>query len=151
MRAFLDTNIVYDLLCQRPFDAEGIVQIKVMQAFGDVELWASSKSYTDLFYLIRKELGSAQAQELLESSLDWLQPCSVDGDDLRAALHARWADFEDCLVNEGARKVKADYLVTRDANGFSASALPHGSASDFMDFVFQQTNIRYALEDVEAA
>lgn len=146
MRAFLDTNIVYDMLCQRPFDQEAIVRLKVMHAFGDVELWASSKSYTDLFYLIRKELGGDEAQELLESSLEWLQPCSVDGDDLHAALHARWTDFEDCLVNEGARKVKADYLITRDAKGFSASRIPHGSANEFMEFVFEQTNVRYALE-----
>jgi hypothetical protein len=39
MRAMLDTNIVYDMLCKRPFDEEGLLQLKIMHAFGDVELW----------------------------------------------------------------------------------------------------------------
>ena len=44
-----------------------------------------------------------------------------------------------------AKKVKADYLVTRDIKGFGSTRIPHGSASEFMDFVFEKTRIRYAL------
>ena len=146
MRVLLDTNIIYDILCKRPYDADGLLQLKVMEAFGDVDLWISAKSYTDLFYLIAKELGSEQAQALLESTLEWLSVCSVEEDDIKSGLQARWSDFEDCLVNICAEKVKADYLITRDAHGFDDARIPHGSASSFMDFVFEKTNVRYALE-----
>ena len=146
MRALLDTNIVYDILCKRPFDEDGLLRMRVMHAFGDVELWVSAKSYTDLYYLIRRELSSEAAHDLLEDTLEWLNVCSVEEADVRAALGARWRDFEDCLVDVCAQKVKADYLVTRDAKGFADSRIPHGSASSFMDFVFQHTNVRYALE-----
>ena len=146
MRALLDTNIVYDILCKRPFDEDGLLRMRVMHAFGDVELWASAKSYTDLYRLIRRELGSEAAHDLLEDTLEWLSVCSVEEADVRAALRARWRDFEDCLVDVCAQKVKADYLVTRDPRGFAGSRIPHGSASSFMDFVFQKTNVRYALE-----
>ena len=54
----------------------------------------------------------------------------------------RVTEFED------AEKVKADYLVTRDAVGFERAKIPHGTASDFMEFVFRKTNIRYAIEDM---
>ena len=145
MRALLDTNIVYDALCKRPFDEEGLLQLKVMQAFGDVELWVSGKSYTDLFYLMNRELDSDTAQDLLEETLDWVKVCSVDEEDIARALQARWRDFEDSLVNVCAEKVKADYLVTRDIKGFGSTRIPHGSASEFMDFVFEKTRIRYAL------
>ena len=110
MRALLDTNIVYDALCKRPFDEEGLLQLKVMQAFGDVELWVSGKSYADLFYLMNRELDSDTAQDLLEETLDWVKVCSVDEEDIARALQARWRDFEDSLVNVCAEKVKADYL-----------------------------------------
>ena len=145
MRALLDTSIVYDTLCKRPFDEEGLLQLKVMQAFGDVELWVSGKSYTDLFYLMNRELDSDTAQDLLEETLDWVKVCSVDEEDIARALQARWRDFEDSLVNVCAEKVKADYLVTRDIKGFGSTRIPHGSASEFMDFVFEKTRIRYAL------
>ena len=149
MRALLDTNIVYDMLCKRPYDEEGLLQLKVMQTFGDVELWVSAKSYTDLFYLMRRELESSDAQDSLEESLDWLKVCSIDGDDVRLALKARWHDFEDSLVNVCAEKVKVDYLITRDEKGFKNAATPHGSASDFMAHVFEETGVSYAVIDPE--
>ena len=147
MRALLDTNIVYDILCKRPYDEAGLLQMKVMQAFGDVELWVSAKSYTNLFYLIRRELGTEETQDVLEATLGWLSVCSIEEADIAAALQSRWRDFEDCLVNVCAEKVKADYLVTRDSSGFNGSRIPHGSASEFMEFVFEKTNVRYAIED----
>ena len=145
MRVLLDTNIVYDILSKRPFDEEGLLQLKIMHAFGDVELWVSAKSFTDLFYLMRREVEAGRAHDLLEESLSWLNACSVDEDDIRRALHARWIDFEDSLVNVCAEKIKADYLVTRDDKGFRNAVTPHGSASDFMAFVFDKTNVRYAI------
>lgn len=145
MRALLDTNIVYDIMCARPFDVEGLEQLKVMHAFGDVELWVSTKSYTDLFYLMRRETGSERAHDALEESLSWLHACSVEQEDVKQALFARWHDFEDSLVNVCAEKVKADFIVTRDEKRFRNARTPHGSASDFMEFVFEKTNTRYAI------
>lgn len=148
MRVLLDTNIVLDMLCKRPFECDSLEQLKVMHAFGDVELWASAKSYTDLFYIIRKQEGNAKAHELLEESFSWLHACSVDESDVKRSLAAHWDDFEDCLVNVCAEKVKASFLVTRDEAGFSKSKIPHGGAKQFMEFVFETTNRRYALMDI---
>jgi len=148
MRALLDTNIVYDMLCDRPFDQEAILQLRVMHAFSDIELWVSAKSYTDLFYLMHKEIGSSKAHDLLEDSLTWLHVCSVDETDIKTALEARWQDFEDSLVNVCAEKVDADYLVTRDAKGFSHAKIPHGSVSELMEEVRVRTKVTYAIEEL---
>ena len=147
MRALLDTNIVYDIMCKRPFDEEGLEQLKVMHAFGDVDLWVSAKSFTDLFYLMRREIDSEAAHDALEESFSWLHACSVEEGDIKQALHVRWHDFEDSLVNACAEKVKADYIVTRDEKGFRNAATPHGTASEFMEFVFQKTKVRYAIAE----
>ena len=145
MRALLDTNIIFDILCKRPYDKKGLLQLRIMETFDDVELWASAKSYTDLFYVMRRELDSEAAQAALEDTLSWMHACSIDEDDIKAALQVRWNDFEDSLVNICAEKVKADYLITRDEKGFRDARIPHGSASDFMDFVFEKTGVRYAI------
>ena len=110
MRVLLDTNIVYDALCKRPCDEEALLRLKIMNAFGDVELWASAKSYTDLFYLIRRELDSPEAHNLLEDSLDWLKVCSVDENDIRTALSAHWHDFEDSLIMSAQRRLRPSIL-----------------------------------------
>ena len=147
MRVLLDTNIVYDICRKRPFDENGLLGLKIMQAFGDVELWVSAQSYTDLFYLARKEIGSLDSQDLLEGTFGWLKACSVEEEDVKHALDLRWPDFEDALINVCAEKLKADYLITRDAQGFRTSAIPHGTASEFMDFVFESTGVRYAIDE----
>ena len=145
MRALLDTNIIFDILCKRPYDKKGLLQLRIMETFDDVELWASAKSYTDLFYVMHRELDSEAAQAALEDTLSWMHACSIDEDDIKAALQVRWNDFEDSLVNICAEKVKADYLITRDEKGFRDARIPHGCASDFMDFVFEKTGVRYAI------
>lgn len=147
MRALLDTNIVYDMLCMRPFDEEGLLLLRAMLAFEDVELWVSAKSYTDLFYLMHQELDGETAQDLLEDTLSWVRVCSVEGGDIEHALAVRWRDFEDAVVYAAAEKVKADYLITRDEKGFRNARIPHGTASEFMDFVFEKTRVRYGVED----
>lgn len=72
--------------------------------------------------------------------------CSVDEGDIKQALQARWHDFEDSLINVCAEKVKADYLITRDEKGFCNASVSHGTASEFMEFVFKKANVRYAIE-----
>ena len=146
MRVLLDTNIVFDILCKRPYDEDGLTQLKIMQAFSDVDLWASAKSYTDLFYLMRRELGSEAAQDLLEDTLTWMHACSIEESDIKIALQARWSDFENSLVNVCAEKVKADFIVTRDKKGFRNAKIPHGFATEFMSYVFEKTGVRYAIE-----
>ena len=145
MRALLDTNIAFDILCKRPYDEEGLLQLKIMHAFSDVELWISAKSYADLYYVMRRELESEAAQSALEETFSWMHACSVEEEDIKAALQTRWNDFEDSLVNICAEKVKADFLITRDDKSFRNARIPHGSASDFMDFVFEKTGVRYAI------
>ena len=46
-----------------------------------------------------------------------------------------------------AQKVKADYVVARDVKGFRESRIPHGAASQFMEYVKETLNIEYDIND----
>lgn len=48
---------------------------------------------------------------------------SVSSQDVSDALVQRWDDFEDCLVALCAKKVAADFIITRNANDFSRSSI----------------------------
>ncbi len=50
------------------------------------------------------------------------------------------------LVNVCVEQVKADHLVTRGSKGFSKARIPSGIASDFAEFGFEKTRVRYAIE-----
>lgn len=132
MKLFLDTNILIDYYGRRqPFFSDAS-KLFVAQAFGDVELWASAKSFTDVFYVIGRQVGESRLQSMFASSFKYLRVCGVDGADLSDAATRSWSDFEDCLVSIAAEKTKADYLVTRDVAGFSHSSVPAISPQDFL-------------------
>lgn len=60
----------------------------------------------------------------------------------------RWADFEDCLVDVCAEKVKADFLLTRDEKGFAQAHVPVMSPGDFFNYIESEYQITYDIVDL---
>lgn len=147
MRILLDTNVLIDLYTQRPPHGADAQRLVIMSAFGDAELWASAKSFTDIFYVLSKSFNSERIHQAFRESFQWLNICSVDGNDIHLASQREWADFEDCLVAICAEKVKADYLLTRDANGFSQAKMPAMSPAAF--FTMLEADYGLVYDDVE--
>lgn len=121
MKLFLDTNLLIDYYAAREPYRELFVKLQAMQLFGDAELWASAKSFTDVFFVCKKHIPAEFLQDAFMSSQEFLNVCSINQADILEAARRKWPDFEDCLVALAAEKVQADYLITRDENGFSQS------------------------------
>lgn len=68
MRVLLDTNVLIDLYTQRPPEGDIAQKLLVMKEFGDVELWVSAKSFTDVFYVLHKTYSSDYVQSAFEES-----------------------------------------------------------------------------------
>jgi len=115
----------------------------VAQDFKDVELWASAKSFTDVFYVTQKAVGSMRLQQMFLESLKFLHVCSIGLADIQGAAQLAWDDFEDCLIDVAARKVKAAFIITRDASGFSQSKIPALSAHDFIAWQDAEKGLSY--------
>ncbi len=146
MRLLVDTSVLIDLIFTRkPFDADAR-KLLMMAYFRDAELWTSAKSYTDIFYVGSRLVGPQRAQDAIESAAGSFGICSIDQQDVREALAAHWDDFEDAIVWRAAQKVKADYLITRNARDFSRSDIPALSPTDFLEHVEKDLGIVY--EDV---
>ena len=116
MRAFLDTNVLIDLLTERPPEGVEAVKLLAMQELGDVELWASAKSFTDMFYVMRKENPSEVVQQAFIDSLEYLQVCELGCEDIRAAAE----DQSRCVADERQRRFQAITLE----NGVSQADVP---------------------------
>lgn len=148
MRLMLDTNALVDYYSRRAPYNVWVEKLFMAQAFGDVELWASAKSFTDVFYILKRMLGSEMLQAMIGKSLSCLRVCSIDGGDVGEACTDRWPDFEDCLVYKAAQKVKADAIITRDAGGFNRSNIPALSAQELIERLEQEEGITYDLIDL---
>ena len=147
MRAFLDTNGLIDLLTERPPEGVEAVKLLAMQELGDVELWASAKSFTDMFYVMRKENPSEVVQQAFIDSLEYLQVCELGCEDIRAAAERKWTDFEDCLIDVCAEKIRADVLLTRDKDGFKQSRLKTASPKQMFLWLEEEMRLTYEVID----
>ena len=147
MKLLLDTNVLVDYFgARRPFCGQWEL-INALQMTGYAELWASAESYTDAFYLLRRAVGSEKLQDMFLESLSFVRVCSVDEDDIRKAAERSWSDFEDCLIAVCAEKVKADYIITRDAGGFKRSKIPAMDAPSFFTMLEEDYGIVYEMTD----
>ena len=147
MRSFLDTNVLIDLLTARPPEGVEAVKLLAMQELGDVELWASAKSFTDMFYVMRKENPSEVVQQAFIDSLEYLQVCELGCEDIRAAAERKWTDFEDCLIDVCAEKIRADVLLTRDKDGFKQSRLKTASPKQMFLWLEEEMRLTYEVID----
>lgn len=145
MRILLDTNVLIDLYTQRPPDGNISQKLLVMKEFGDAELWVSAKSFTDAFYVLRKTYNSIFVQNAFEESYQWLEICSVDASDIHLASSRKWNDFEDCLIDVCAEKIKADYLLTRDESGFARAHVQAIDPIDFFNFLEGEYGLTYDM------
>ena len=148
MKLFLDTNILFDFISGREPHFSSAQRLVVMKAFGDVELCVSGKSYTDIFYILKKYQGAQEIQDSFLDSLDIFTICSLEEDDLRAACKLGWPDFEDALIEISAQKMGADYLITRDL-GFKDSRVTTESPEQIVK-VMEGQGLSYAAIDLDS-
>jgi predicted nucleic acid-binding protein len=143
MKALLDTNVLIDYFAKREPFWKDAFKLRIMQEFGDVELWASIQSFSDISYILRNACSYSSLQDAFLASLNFLRVCSLDQKDLGAACEEKWPDLEDCLVEQCSRKLKADFILTRDLEGFSKSAATVLSPTDFFSLFAEQYGITY--------
>jgi len=147
MDLLLDTNVVIDHFGARPgFDTDAH-KVFATGLFGDATLWVTPNSLRDAFYILRKTVSPADIQAAFTRSFSCVHVCSVCQEDIERAASLSWQDMEDCMISVCAEKVHADYIVTRDANGFSASPIKTISPAELLKKMAEQQNIHYDFID----
>lgn len=121
MDLVLDINIVLDHIDRREPFYELSRKVCLLGVVGEANTYISVNMLADIFYLLRKDFGSQEAQKMIEEDLSFLQLVSVTPEDAKKALAKRWNDFEDCLVSCCAEKIGADYIITRNVKDFRRS------------------------------
>jgi len=122
MKIVIDNNVVLDALLKRcPFNksAEQILLYCVDEHEGCI----TANSLTDIFYVLRKTLDVVTAKASIRKLMEFFTVLSVSDEDCLNALSLPIDDFEDALIVECAKKVNADFIVTRDKRLLMADAL----------------------------
>lgn len=123
MRIMLDINVILDHIGRREPFYELSRRVCLLGVVGEAQMCVSSNMITDIYYLLRKDHGSEEAQRMIEEDLEFLEVVGVSAEDVAEALSLRWADLEDCLVSLCAKKAGADLIVTRNVKDFARSSV----------------------------
>ena len=124
LRIFLDTNVIIDLLADRkPFSNSAYIIFREAKN-GNCELYTSSNSILTTFYILEQNIGSKQANRVIETVLKRIEIQDITKKELILALKSKTIDLEDACQIECANKIRRiNYIVTRDKKGFSNSII----------------------------
>ena len=136
MKLFLDTNILMDIVFERPICLD--VESKILQIAykGQVKVAISSLSLVNTIYVAKKY---GKTDENVKTTLFALSKLidviDIRGNDAVGTLVNGWKDYEDGLQYCSAVNYNADFIITRDKKGFAPSNIPVHTPQEFIDMI----------------
>lgn len=124
MRLLLDTNVLLDVLLAREPHVGASAAVLSAVETGALTALVCATSITTIHYLAAKAVGARRARRHIETVLSLCDVAPVDEEILRDALALGFADFEDAVLHEAARRARCGGIVTRDQTGFKRATLP---------------------------
>ena len=130
----IDTNIFIDVLQDRiPFtdNSQAVIGLVTQKK---VKGAVAAHSITNLWYILRKTHSDEERRNYLLSLFELFDVVSIDKNRLVAALEkSDFKDFEDCLQDECACAINADYIITRNAKDFESSMVKVLTPEEFLE------------------
>ena len=132
-KIFLDTDVVLDHLADRQPFAEYAHRIFALAETGGLTACVSSLSFSNLYYILRKLKGHADALALLGKLKLLVRVSAVSKLEIQSALSSSFKDFEDAIQHFAAKAEGGiSAIVTRNRDDYSASEIPVLSPDEFI-------------------
>ena len=116
LKIFADTNIIVDLIEQRPFDLELIHQLVILAESGEIEIYISETVITNALYITK-------LNDHVKKVLEFSKTVCINGETIRKALNSGFKDKEDAILYYGAVHAKMDFFITRNEKDFVKGVL----------------------------
>jgi len=132
-KIFLDTDVALDHLADRQPFAEYAHRILALGETGELTVCVSSLSFSNLYYVLRKLKGHADAVALLGKLKLLVRVSAVSESEIQAALASSFKDFEDAIQHFAAKTEGGiGAIVTRNKPDYSVSEIPVLSPEEFL-------------------
>jgi predicted nucleic acid-binding protein len=132
LKVLFDTNVVLDLLLDRPPFSEASARVLSRVETGELSGYLCATTVTTIHYLATKPLGAQQSIAEIRKLLALFEIAPVNRPVLESALDAGFSDFEDAVLHAAARQIGADAIVTRNQSDFSRSEIPVHSPEEMI-------------------
>lgn len=115
MEILIDTNVILDVLLKRdPFDADAYSILKMADE-KKINAHIAAFAVTDIYYFISKNLNHNDRIKALKALFNILNVVTITKQDIEKAMSfPEFTDLEDSLQMQCLKKLKGDFIVTRD-------------------------------------
>lgn len=129
----IDTNVIIDVLQNRLRFVEASERVMTLIYEGKYKGVIAAHSITNLWYILRKVYSQDKRRELLMNLMHYFEVSSVNKQKLINALdRSDFLDFEDCIQDECAAELGADFIITRNIQDFKNSKVPALTPEEFI-------------------
>jgi predicted nucleic acid-binding protein len=135
MDVLLDTNIVLDVLLNRPPFVTSSIAVWQAQDDGAIIGHIAATTLTNIFFIVRKVAGLNDARAAVRICLDAFTICAVDRQTLEMAEQLPGNDFEDNVQIACAIIAGAVAIITRDKTGFTAAPMAVYTPDELLAFI----------------
>ncbi len=132
MRLLIDGNIVLDVLQNREPHIGDSAKIWKLCEINQTEGYVSALTFSNLVYVMRKELTPEKINEVLKSLGLIFRFSDLTVSDMTKAADLQWDDFEDALQSVTAERIHADFIITRNVKDFKESKTPTFTPTEFL-------------------
>lgn len=133
MKVLIDTNVILDVLCDRPDFVEASSRVWKLCEVGQIDGYISAMSVPNIVYILRKELTPEKTQQIIQQITMIFQIVDLRSNDLRSAAEMFSHDYEDAVQMCQASRIGADHIVTRNIRDFRDSKVPALKPSEFLE------------------
>ena len=132
-KIFLDTDVVLDHLADRQPFAEYAHRLFALAETGELTVCVSSLAFSNLYYILRKLKGHADALALLGKLKLLARVSAVTETEINSALSSSFKDFEDAIQHFAAKTEGGiSSIVTRNKGDYTASEIPILSPEEYL-------------------
>lgn len=136
IKVFLDTNVIIDFYARREEFFKPAAVIIDLAVEGYVDIYVSSLTFVNAFYVLRKTYNVDDLYQKLQSLSELCRITGLDEDNIKYCLENRSLDFEDTVQYMSAMSIKPDVIVTRNIKHFKNVDVEVNTPTSFLDCFF---------------
>ncbi len=117
-KIFIDSDIILDMLCKREPFYKDSAEIFNLSEKKKIELLTSPVVFANIFYILRKLLGTSKAKNAIKCLRDLVGVLCINEKITDLALNSNFFDFEDALQYFASKENNIEILLTRNIKDY---------------------------------
>jgi predicted nucleic acid-binding protein len=133
----IDTNVIIDVYQNRLDLVENSSKVLRLSETNKIMGFITASTITDIYFILGRHIKDRRAlKALVQTLLTSVTLSDVLAKDVTDSFNLPMSDFEDALLAQCAKRLRTDYIVTRNIEDFINSPVKPITPDDFLDMFF---------------